>query len=142
MSGEGSGEGSGERSAEGVLAQAVAQVLRQAAGLAALNGVYAGPPLKASPPWAEIGETLGIDWGTKDRAGRELRIAVTIRDAGETSARTTALAAAAGAAIEALPRGLAGWNVASVVLARSRLAGSAAGRWSVTLDYRVRMLAA
>lgn len=133
-------------SAEGVLADAVATALRQAVGqagaLAALNGVFAGPPVKASPPWAEIGEVLGTDWGTKDRAGAELRIAVTLRDAGETAARVQAMGAAAGAAILALPRVLAGWEVASVALARSRLAGTAPGRWSMTLDYRVRMLAA
>lgn len=127
-------------SAERVLADAVAAALRAAPGLAALNGVFAGPPVKATPPHAELGEVLGIDWSVKDRAGRELRIVVTIRDAGETGARAAALAAAAGAEIEAL-RLLDGWDVASAVLARSRVAGTAPGRWSASVDYRVRMLA-
>lgn len=129
-------------SAEGTLALAVATALRGAGGLAGLNGVFVGPPVKATPPYAEIGEVLGIDWSVKDRVGRELRVSVTLRDAGETAARVQALSDAAGGAIEALPRVIDGWAVASVALARSRLAASAPGRWTALLDYRVRMLAA
>lgn len=129
-------------SAEGALAAAVAAALREAGDLAGLNGVFAGPPVKATPPYAEIGEVLGIDWSVKDRAGRELRVSVTLRDAAETAARVQALSAAAGAAIEALPRAIDGWRIASVVLARSRFAGSAPGQWTALLDYRVRMLTA
>lgn len=128
-------------SAEAVVRAALVTALEADAVLAgALNGVFAGPPVKASPPYAEIGELLGLDWGVKERAGRELRLAVTLRDAGETPARIELLAAATGAAIAGLPRALGGWDVASVALVRTRIAGTAPGRWVATVDYRVRVL--
>ncbi|SDA35219.1 DUF3168 domain-containing protein [Sphingomonas sp. NFR15] len=126
-------------SAETVAQAALLAALKDIAGL---NGVFEGPPVKATPPYAEIGETLSGDWSVKDRDGRELRLAVTIRDAAETPARVQALAAAAGAAIAALPRDLGAWRVASVAFVRSRLLRPAPGRWGVVIEYRVRVLAA
>ncbi len=124
-------------SAESVLQAAVLARLRAVAGL---NGVYAGPPVRATPPFAELGELISGDWGAKDRAGRELRVLVTLRDAGETAVRLSALAAGVGAAVEALPRDLTGWRVASVVLVRSRSWGTSPGQWSASVDYRIRMM--
>jgi hypothetical protein len=125
-------------SAESVVQAAVLAALR---GVAGLNGVYLGPPVKATVPFAELGDLLGGDWSVKDRMGRELRLLVTVRDAGERPARVQALAEAVGAAIEAVPRDLAGWRVASVVLVRSRLSGATGGRWNASVEYRVRVLA-
>ena len=126
-------------SAESVVQAALLAGLR---GVAGLNGVFEGPPVKATPPYAEIGELLSGDWSVKDRDGRELRLAVTVRDAGETAARVQALGDAVGAAIAGLPRDLDGWRVASLVFVRSRLLRPAPGRWSAVIEYRVRMLAA
>jgi len=126
-------------SAEAVAPAALLAALK---GLTGLNGVFEGSPVKATPPYAEIGETLSGDWSVKDRDGRELRLAVTIRDAAETPARVQALANAAGATIEALPRDLPGWRIASLVFVRTRLLRPAPGRWSAVIEYRVRMLAA
>ncbi|WP_277971524.1 tail completion protein gp17 [Sphingomonas echinoides] len=124
-------------SAESVLQTAVLAKLRAIAGL---NGVYAGPPVRATPPFAELGELITLDWGAKDRAGRELRLLVTLRDAGETAVRLAALSASVGSAIEGLPRDLPGWRVASVVLVRSRSWGTSPGQWSASVDYRIRMM--
>lgn len=126
-------------SAESVLQAAVLLKLRAVAGL---NGVYAGPPVRATPPFVELGELIAVDWGAKDRAGRELRLLVTLRDAGETAVRLATLTGNVGAAIEALPRDLTGWRVASVLLARSRSWGTSPGQWSASMDYRIRMMEA
>ena len=129
-------------SAEGVVQAAVLAVLRADAVLSAgLNGVFEGPAVKASTPFAELGDLLSVDWGAKTAAGRELRVALTIRDAAETNGRAQRLADAAGAAIEGLPRALDGWRVASVVLVRLRVLRGPPGRWSATLEYRVRVMA-
>lgn len=127
--------------AENAVQRAVMTALRTVAGL---NGVYPGPAApKPTPPYAELGDVLSVDWGVKDRAGRELRIAVSLRDAAETPERVhTLAAAAAAAAIEALTGVREGWQVVSVVPVRSRLSGGAPGRWAVTIEYRVRALAA
>ena len=125
-------------SAERVVQAAALDALR---GVAGLNGVYLGPPVKATPPYAMLGELMSGDWSVKDRAGRELRVLVALRDAGDAPARLHTLCAAVGAAIEALPRDLAGWRLASVVLVRSRIGGGAPGAWSASVEYRVRVLA-
>ena len=129
-------------SAESVLQAALLAALRGDAALAAgLNGVFEGPAVKASPPFAELGELLSVDWSTKTAAGRELRVAVTVRGAGDTGAAVAALAGMVGAAIEAVPRDLAGWRVASVALLRTRLLRGAPGVWAAVVEYRVRMMA-
>lgn len=125
-------------SADSALQAAVLAAVRDIAGL---NGVYLGPPVKATPPYAELGDLLSIDWGVKDRAGRELRVGVTVRDAAETSGRAQELAGLVGAAIEGLPRDLDGWSVASVVMVRARTSGGAASRWAASVEYRIRVLA-
>ncbi|CAN5418669.1 hypothetical protein BH10PSE15_BH10PSE15_13310 [soil metagenome] len=130
-------------SAEGAVQAAVLAVLRGDVTLSAgLNGVFEGPPIKATPPYAELGEMLSGDWSVKDRDGRELRLAVMLRDVAETSARVQGLAGAAGIAIEALPRELGDWRVVSVALVRTRLLRPAPGRWTLMVEYRVRVLAA
>lgn len=131
-------------SAESVLAAALLAVLRGDAVLAAtVNGVFETGGVEtggvAALPFAELGELIAVDWGTKSAAGRELRVGVMLRDAGEAGVRV--LAEAAGAAIERLPRDLSGWRVASVVFVRSRVARAAAGKWSALVEYRVRMMA-
>ena len=128
--------------AEAVVQAAVLAALRGLDGLNGLNGVYVAPPVKATVPYAELGDLLSGDWSVKDRVGRELRLAVTVRDAGETPERAQALAGAIGTVIEELPRDLDGWSVASVVLVRSRVSGGPPGRWAALVEYRVRVLAA
>ena len=130
-------------SAEAAVHAALVAALRAADDVAgALNGVFEGPAVKASAPYAEVQPMIAVDWSTKDRAGRELRPAVTIHDASETPARLLTLIGAVGAAIEAMPRDLDGWRVASLVFSRSRTLREAPGRWAAVVEYRVRVLAA
>lgn len=127
--------------AEGAVRVAVAAALRADAVLtAALNGVFDGPAVRASPPYAELGDTLASDWGTKDRRGREVRIAVLLRDLAERPERLAELADKAGAAIETMPRMLDGWRIASLAPLRSRMAGEGPGKWIAVIEYRVRIL--
>ncbi|RIA37869.1 uncharacterized protein DUF3168 [Hephaestia caeni] len=128
-------------SAESVLHAALVAALRAADDLdGAINGVFEGPPVQATPPFAEVQPMIAVDWSMKDRAGRELRPAVIMRDAGETPARLHALAEAVVATVTALPRDLDGWRIASNVFVRSRMLREAAGRWAVAIEFRVRMM--
>ncbi len=129
-------------SAESVLAAATLAALRAAAEVGgAANGVFEGPPVRASEPWIELGPTIAVDWGTKDRPGREIRLVLTVRDRAERAARCHALAAAAGGAIEDLPRDLDGWRIASIAFVRARVVGERPGEWSAQVEYQVKMLA-
>jgi len=109
-----------------------------------LGGVYPGPPLQAAFPNAVVECGAETDWGHKGGRGRELRLAVTLRDAGERPDRVQALADSAESAIEA---GLEveGWQLVTLVLVRRRtVAEGRGGRsgWAVAVDWRARMLAA
>lgn len=119
---------------------AVLEALTTALEPLSANGVFIGRPVRASAPYAVIGEMAVADWSTKSERGRELRVAVTIRDEGESPARLHALMGEAEAAIEAMPRDLAGWRVASLVFLRSRVLREAAGPWAGLIEYRVRIM--
>ena len=108
-----------------------------------LGGVYPGPPLQAAFPYAVVECGAETDWGHKSGRGRELSLAVTLRDSGERPDRAQAFAEVAEAAIEA---GLTveGWRLVSLAMRRRRtLAEGRGGRmgWAVAVDYRARMLA-
>jgi len=112
------------------------------AAVPGLNGVFDGPPLKATEPWAEFGELMSIDWGTKDMAGRELRSVIFVRDRGGDVGRVHALAAAANVAVTAIGPDLDGWRIASLVALRTRIVRERHGVWTAVIEHRVRMLAA
>jgi len=102
--------------------------------------VFEGPPGTASAPWIELGPLVAADWGTKDAAGREIRLVLGVHDRAERAARTHALAAAAGGAVEDMARDLPGWRIASIAFVRARVSGSRPGEWVASLEYQVRML--
>ena len=107
----------------------------------AVNRVWDGADRRGTVPYALLRDAIASDWGTKDRAGREVRIGVTVRDEGESPARSALLADAVEAALLDLPRELGAWRVASVVPVRSVVLGEAQGRWAALVDVRVRVLA-
>jgi Protein of unknown function (DUF3168) len=108
-----------------------------------LGGVYPGAPLQAAFPHVLVECGAETDWGHKSGRGRELRLAVTLRDVGERPDRAQAFAEVAEATVEA---GLEveGWRLVTLAMVRRRtVAVGQSGRsgWAVTLDYRARMLA-
>ncbi|HEX8261708.1 MAG TPA: DUF3168 domain-containing protein [Allosphingosinicella sp.] len=108
-----------------------------------LGGAYPGPPLQAAFPHAIVECGAESDWGHKSGKGRELRLAITLRDSGERPERAQAFADVAEAAIEA-GLDVDGWRLVSLALLRRRTVAEARGSragWAVTIDYRARMLA-
>lgn len=108
-----------------------------------LGAIYPGPPLQAAFPHGVVECGAETDWGHKSGRGRELGLAVTLRDCGERPERAQAFAEVVEATIEA---GLEveGWRLVTLALRRRRtLAEGRGGRmgWAVALDYRARMLA-
>jgi hypothetical protein len=117
-----------------------AAVLAQLRAHVAVTRVFESAAEKGTVPFLTLREWSESDWGTKDRAGRELRIGVAVRDAGESGVRAVALAAEAQAALLSVP-GIAGWRVVTAVPVRSALVSEGAGRWSALVDVRVRIMA-
>lgn len=126
-------------SATGALQAAFVAAIGGHAGLAELSGVFDGPPARAAYPYAAIGDWQELDWSTKSERGRELRTAIVIWDDGGEPARMNRLLAAAQAAIDTLPRDLAGWRIASLVFVRSLIARDPDGPWAGLVEHRVRL---
>jgi hypothetical protein len=128
-------------SARGELHAALVAAIRGEAALSALTHVFDAPPVRAARPYALVEEAVLTDWSTKDMAGREGRVAVTLFDTGERPSRMRQLAAGVEDAVAAMPAMLGGgWRIVSLVLVRSRLVREGEGRWAATSEFRVRML--
>jgi hypothetical protein len=123
------------------LQAAAIAALREAPGLS--GGVYDGPPLQAAFPYAVVECGPESEWGHKTGAGRELRLAVLLRDKGERPARLYASTGAAETALEAFaaiaePEG---WQLVTLRPVRSRTVREPGGTWLGVIEYRARMLA-
>ncbi len=105
-----------------------------------LSAVFDAAPARAALPYAVVDDPVLVDWSATAVAGREGRLVVTLWDAGERPARLRALIEAAEAAVLAMGPGLsAGWRVASLGLARSRVVRGGGDRWMGVSEFRVRM---
>lgn len=126
-------------SASGSLANAALTAL---AGVQSLSGRYDGPPLTAAFPHAVVETGAESDWSHKSGEGREIRLAVTIRDKGERPDRLRQMMAAAEEAVLAIGGDLESWRIASLVFLRSRTMREGGLGWVGVSEFRVRMLAA
>lgn len=102
-----------------------------------VHGVYDRPVPRATPPLIEIGAVTASDWGTKDRAGCELRIAVRHVAPGPGDRVVAERIAAAVAGL----RGVAGpWEVVAARILRSRSGFDRQGQWEQSFEVRARCL--
>ena len=118
--------------------KAALAALRTVAGL---SGAFAEGPVQAAYPYATAEAGLENDWSHKSGEGREVRLAVTVRDEGERPDRLHALVGDVEEALAALPPLLAGWRVVSFRFVRSRMIREPKGRWTSVIEYRARLLA-
>jgi len=131
----------------GAAAALQAAALARVAGLAGLSGVYEAAPLQAVYPHATVEAGPEIDWGHKSGGGAEVRLAVTIRDAGERPRRLLALLEAARTALEAdlAPEG---WQLVTLSWLRTHWAREgkppvgADTVWAGAVEFRARLLRA
>jgi len=106
-----------------------------------LNAVTEEAPARAAPPWLGLVASASGDWGTKDRAGREVRVAFELHCRGDDPGTAAAVTRAIEARIEALPRAHDGFAVASVRFQRGRAEQRPGNVRAVLLEYRFRLLA-
>ena len=121
------------------LAEAALAALRP---IAALNGVYDGPPLAAAYPYALIETGPEADWSHKSGEGRELRLSILLRDKGERPERLRLIVAAAEAAADAIGPDLAGWRLVNLLFLRGSMLRGTGAAWTAAIEYRARLLKA
>ena len=123
---------------QAVRAKALALLAGDAELAALVHGVFDGTPVRVNPPYVAVAGAEGIDWGTKDRAGREVRLTLALVGVGG------AVDDVAAGRIEAVVAGLRGvadgWSVVSVRVVRTRFDFGRDGGWRHELVVRCRCL--
>jgi len=109
---------------------------------AALNDVTEEAPSRAQPPWLGIAASASTDWSTKQRKGREVRIAFELHNRGEEASETAALVALIEERIEMLPRQQPEFHIATTQFLRARSEQRPPHRRATLLEYRFRLLEA
>ncbi|MXP48072.1 DUF3168 domain-containing protein [Altererythrobacter luteolus] len=105
-----------------------------------LNAVEEESPVRASPPWLGIAASASTDWSTKERAGREIRVALELQTRGDDPRADAALITAIERRVSALPAAHTGFQLASVQFLRARAERRDRGLRSFLLEYRFRIL--
>ncbi len=121
-------------------ALAIAAKMRLA-DVTALTGIFDMRPWQAAHPYATVDAGAETDWSHKTGKGREVRLAIAIRDKSERPERLRRIVAAAEQAMASLPGEADGWRIVSLAFLRGRIVPDGRDGWIGTIDYRGRMLA-
>lgn len=107
-----------------------------------LNAIAEEAPARAHAPWLGIAASASTDWSVKDRAGREVRIALELHCRGDRPDTAASLVTAIEARVETLPRTHTGFALATVQFLRARAEQRPGNTRAILLEYRFRLLAA
>jgi hypothetical protein len=108
---------------------------------AALNSVTEEAPAKTALPWLAIASSASTEWGTKDRDGREIRVALELHCRGDRPDTAGTLIAALVSRLAAMPENQPGFEIASARFLRARSEQRAGNVRSILTEYRFRVLA-
>lgn len=115
--------------------------LRADPELAAINAIEEEAPVSASAPWLGIAASASIDWGCKDRPGREVRIALELESRADEPEADGPLLGAVEARVLDLPPFQAGFEVASIRFLRARSEEREGNLRGSLLEFRFRIFA-
>ena len=105
-----------------------------------ISGIYDGPPSRADYPYIALATGASLDWSHKTGTGRELSLALTVYDDGETAARLHRVIALVEESLGAGLADPAGWQIVTFDFRRTRILRSAINPWSGLIEYRARCL--
>ena len=109
------------------------------APLDALNAIEEEAPPRAAPPWLGIAASASADWSTKDRTGRETRIALELITRGPNPADDGSTVAAIDRRIENMPQDQGAFELVSSQFLRARAERRPNNLRAVLLEYRFRL---
>jgi len=124
---------------ENDLRAALISWLRADPALAPINAIEEEAPLSVTPPWLGIAASASIDWGTKDRQGREVRIALELESRTDAAAEDAPLLSDIERRVPDLPPFQPGFELASIRFLRSRSEARADNLRGALLEYRFRI---
>ena len=123
---------------ETLLRAALVDWLRADPALGMVNAVEEESPLTATPPWLGIAASASVDWSTKDRRGRETRVALELVTRGDDPAADAPIVRAIDCRVEALGTAPAAIEFVSVRFLRARAERRPDNLRAVLLEYRFR----
>ncbi len=106
-----------------------------------LNAIVEEAPSRTALPWLALAASASADWSCKDRAGREVRIALELHCRGDRPDAAAALVSAIEARVAALTAAQAGFRVVTATFLRARAEQRGANTRAILLEYRFRVLA-
>lgn len=109
--------------------------------IAALNLIDEQDVSRASMPWLALAASASTDWGSKDRTGREVRLAFEVNSRGDDPSSDSSLIAAIEARILALPPTQVEFSIASARFLRARAERRPNNIRATLLEFRFRLLA-
>ncbi len=125
---------------ENHLRAALTTWLRNDPALSTINAIEEESPLKSSAPWLGIAASASTDWGTKDRPGREIRIALELESRADEPATDAALLKAIEQRTLNLPPFQSGFELASIRFQRARSEQRDNNLRGALLEFRFRIL--
>ncbi|WP_252259170.1 DUF3168 domain-containing protein [Erythrobacter aurantius] len=126
---------------ENALRAALIEWLRNDPDLATINAIEEEAPLRASAPWLGISASASADWGTKDRPGREVRIALELESRSDEAGGDTTLLAAIERRVLDLPPFHPTFELASIRFLRARSEARENNLRGALLEFRFRIFA-
>ncbi|GAA4045987.1 tail completion protein gp17 [Parerythrobacter jejuensis] len=97
---------------------------------------------RSTLPWLELVSSASTEWGTKDRQGREVRVALELNTRDDDPATATALVATIEARVASLPSQQGGLRVVSNRFLRARTERRTNNIRATLMEFRFRLLAA
>ena len=109
--------------------------------LAGLNAIEEESPLRASAPWLGIAASAGTEWGSKDRIGREVRIALELVTRGDDPSADSALVQAIEDRATSMPESQPTFEIVTARFLRSRTERRSQNLRAALIEFRFRILA-
>lgn len=126
---------------ENHLRAAIIDWLRDDPQLASINSIEEEMPVTASAPWLGIAASASGDWGTKDRIGREVRVALELESRADEPSADGSLVDAIERRVLDLPPFHSGFELASVRFLRARSEEREGNLRGALLEFRFRIFA-
>jgi len=124
---------------ENALRSTLVSWLREDSSLDQVNSIEEETPLSASPPWLGISASASTDWGTKDRPGREIRVAFELETRIDDPGADETVLSAIEQRVLNLPPFQPDFEVASIRFLRARSELRADNRRGALLEFRFRL---
>lgn len=126
---------------ENYLRAALINWLRDDPSLASINAIEEEAPVTASAPWLGIAASASTDWGTKERPGREVRIAIELESRADEPDADGPLVNAIERRVLDLPPFHSGFELASIRFLRARSEERERNLRGALLEFRFRIFA-